>query len=438
MRRAISVTFLFCALAFQYAKAQNPNWQQASLIQNSYLPYTMYEDTAAGLLYLGSGPNGVRVFDGSTYTNIGSNLGATSIRTIIKYNDTIYAGGVCIGKYLVKWNGTDWDTAGIGANGAVGALYVYNGEIYAGGVFTTIGGISANGLAKFDGTAWSNVGNFPSNYNYGIGEIIEYNGELYIGGSFGDTAGNVMNIARWDGSQWNSVGGGFHGGFDEVACFEIFNNELYIGGLFTIADGNVGDRMAKWDGTTLSGVGGGMSIGQVHDLAVYNNALYAGGTFQEAGGVFASRIAKWDGTDWCGLGDTLNNVVLTLGLYNDELYMGGGFWLIGSDTVRYLAKWVGGNYVDTCGNTTGIIENSVPFPVSVFPNPANETAIFHFPALTGKGTVGIYDAMGREIFNEQINATQFNVDVSDQPPGLYFYKLEQGGEFLATGKLIIE
>lgn len=46
-----------------------------------------------------------------------------------------------------------------GCNGQVRALAVDSGgNIYVGGTFTTAGGVSANRIAKWDGSAWSALG----------------------------------------------------------------------------------------------------------------------------------------------------------------------------------------------------------------------------------------------------------------------------------------
>jgi len=45
---------------------------------------------------------------------------------------------------------------------------------------------------------------------------------------------------------------------------------------------------------------------------------------------------------------------------------------------------------------------------------AAETTHFH---------VFVYDLYGREIINQQYNTAKFNIDITTQPPGVYFVKL---------------
>jgi hypothetical protein len=65
--------------------------------------------------------------------------------------------------YIAKWDGTQWSPLGSGTNGpSVTSLTVFddgNGPaLYAGGTFTTAGGVPANGIAKRNGSQWSRVG----------------------------------------------------------------------------------------------------------------------------------------------------------------------------------------------------------------------------------------------------------------------------------------
>ncbi|MGB9613419.1 MAG: chitobiase/beta-hexosaminidase C-terminal domain-containing protein, partial [Candidatus Margulisiibacteriota bacterium] len=49
-----------------------------------------------------------------------------------------------------------WQALGSGMNGSVYALAVdSSGNLYAGGSFTTAGGVSANRIAKWNGSSWS-------------------------------------------------------------------------------------------------------------------------------------------------------------------------------------------------------------------------------------------------------------------------------------------
>jgi hypothetical protein len=82
------------------------------------------------------------------------------------------------------------------------ALTVYQGNLYAGGMYLTAGSVLANGIAKWNGTTWAdlNGGTWYNNFNaYGVNAMSVYSNDLYAGGLF-TTAGNVpvAYIAKWN------------------------------------------------------------------------------------------------------------------------------------------------------------------------------------------------------------------------------------------------
>jgi hypothetical protein len=87
-------------------------------------------------------------------------------------------------------------------NGQVNALAVSgNGDLYAGGSFTIAGGVSANRVAKWNGTAWSPVGSgFDCCY---ISALAISGSTVYAGGIFSMVGG--AGIAKWNGSSWSPV-----------------------------------------------------------------------------------------------------------------------------------------------------------------------------------------------------------------------------------------
>lgn len=252
------------------------------------------------------------------------------------------AGGVTVNG-IVKWNGSTWVALGSGMSGTypyVRALAVYNGDLIAAGEFTTAGGVSANRIAKWNGTNWSALGSgMTMGALQAVYALMVYNGELIAGGSFWYAGGvSVQNIAKWNGSSWSALGISFDG--SGVYRLTIFNGELVAGGGFSTPF----SRIAKWNGSVWSGLGSGTYGGSVNSLGVYNNELIAGGSFNIIGGVSAVNIGKWNGTSWSPLGSGLNGIPQAFDVYNNELIAGGSFTTSGGINANRIAKWNGTNW----------------------------------------------------------------------------------------------
>ena len=91
------------------------------------------------------------------------------------------------------------------------ALAVDGGEIYAGGDFLTTGEAAASHVARWNGATWSALAG-PSGAGVTAGSVRalavydDGNGTgLYVGGQFETVGGvTVNNIARWDGATWHA------------------------------------------------------------------------------------------------------------------------------------------------------------------------------------------------------------------------------------------
>jgi hypothetical protein len=103
----------------------------------------------------------------------------------------------------------------------------------------------------------------------------------------GGTSAN--RIAKWNGTSWSNLGTGIN---SSVFSLKVYNNNLIIGGTFSIAGGTNSNSIAKWNGSSWSPLGSGLNS-IVYALTIFNNDLIAGGMFTTAGGIPANRIAKW-------------------------------------------------------------------------------------------------------------------------------------------------
>jgi hypothetical protein len=234
----------------------------------------------------------------------------------------------------------DWFSLG-GIRGANGPVFVTtvdgSDNLYIGGDFTTAGGISANYIARWNGSAWSGLG---SGMNNEVRALAVSGSDLYAGGSF-TTAGGVSaaNIAKWNGSAWSALGLGMRGSFlpTFVYALAVSGSDLFAGGAFDTAGAVSATNIAKWNGSVWSALDLGMND-WVYALAVSGSDLYAGGFFTTAGGISANYIARWNGSAWSALGSGMDSRVYALAASGSDLYAGGLFTTAGGKVSAYAAR----------------------------------------------------------------------------------------------------
>ena len=268
--------------------------------------------------------------------------------------DFTSAGGI-LANYVARWDGatSSWHSLASGMGGGtlehspVYALAVGpDGSLYAGGNFTIAGGVAANNIARWDAatSSWHPLGSGVSSPVVTL--AIGPDGSLYAGGVFTMAGGVVANgIARWDGAQWYPLGVGMGGDYPRVDALAVGpDGSLYAGGYFATAGGVAANHIARWDGAQWHPLGSGMGdYGAVRALAIApDGSLYAGGGFAIAGGVAANNVARWDGTAWHALDTGTSATVWAVAVGLDgALYAGGCFISAGDTVVHHIARWDG-------------------------------------------------------------------------------------------------
>lgn len=344
---------------------------------------TVYDDGTGAALYAAgyfNAAGGVSAYDiakwnGSTWRPLGG--GSAAVDLMCAYNDgtgdKLY---VAASGSLVCWNGVSWQTL-LGPFVNISAMAVHNdgsGEaLYIAGDFTSIGGISVNHIARWNGTTWSAlVGGITSTFAsvYSMTTFNDGSGaKLYVAGNFSVIGGvSVNNIARWDGLSWQPLGAGVGA---SPRLMQVFDDgtgpKLYVCGAFSVAGGQPSDSMAAWTGNAWQQFSAGGIASYAATLGVFDDgsgpALYAGGAFTDAttGGV-ANHIAKWNGSAWTGIGAGTNGNVYSLTVFDDgadgrpDLYVGGWFTIAGGTPTSGLAELIacaGGTSSFCFGNGTG-------------------------------------------------------------------------------------
>jgi trimeric autotransporter adhesin len=212
---------------------------------------------------------------------------------------------------IARWDGAAWSPLGDGFDGEVLSLAMYGGELVASGRFDHGGAEPLRGIARWNGQEWLALGGglWRENLGPAIGAfaLAPHAGVLYAAGEF-NRAGDVeaRGIARWNGVEWSALGPGLEGGAGRALLVE--DGLLFVGGAFDSAGGAPASSIAAWDGVSWSRLGSGLEsffeYRDVTDLVSHEGRVYAGGTFEFAGGIRTNNVAAWDGTAWHAVGDT--------------------------------------------------------------------------------------------------------------------------------------
>ena len=271
-------------------------------------------------------------WDGSVWSAL--NIGTDNIvRALAVSGSDIYVGGDFTSagsasntRSIAKWNGGSWSALGTGTDGSVRALATSGSDVYAGGTFTAAGGVSDTAKiakAEWNGTSftWKALGTGGAQST--VFALAVSGSDVYAGGAF-TTAGGVANtkyIARWNGTSWNAMG--TTGMKYYVYALAISGSDVYAGGEFATAGGVANTaNIARWDGSTWNALGTG--IGNiVRAISINGSDVYAGGDFTSIGSATnMAYLARWNGSTWSAVGTAALSKTYALGSSDSDLYVG--------------------------------------------------------------------------------------------------------------------
>jgi hypothetical protein len=318
---------------------EDENGVQASEVLDLHCLYS------GGLEYDSGAPDGSQVFNQAVVT-------FTAFDPLFKADgyggaDLSFTQDVADAAYLIyrSTSGT-WTSAG-SVNGAIYAIVQgRDGNIYAAGNFTSIGGVSANRIAYWNGSAWNAMGSGLNAACYAL--AVSPEGYIYAGGAFAAPGGGTFNkMGVWNGSSWSDIGPVGTGFSDTVYAlkFDGYGN-LYVGGAFANlvnAGTVVCNGIAKHNGTSFSAMASGISGTTPIVYAIYTRGsryVYAGGS-NAAGAVFQrydGSAAAW--TDYAATGFTR---IYAIARAPKGYYLGGYITHSGSN-YQVIQLWNGVTY----------------------------------------------------------------------------------------------
>jgi len=239
--------------------------------------------------------------------------------------------------------------------GDVEALAVLNnGDVVAGGNFTTAGGTSVNSIARWSasGNTWSAMGSGITGGARHVNAMkVLPGGDLLIGGDFTTAGGvSVADVARWNPTTgaWSALSTGLSGPATSFAVLP--SGDTYVTGGFQTAGGIGASNIARWNLTTSvwSSLSPGID-GAINALSVIPGpsapgtaSLIAGGTITGAGGAPAGNVARWNSSTsaWFPLGSgTTGEVRAVLALFGGDAIVGGGLTSAGGLPASNIARW---------------------------------------------------------------------------------------------------
>ncbi|AGS80521.1 hypothetical protein [Leptospira alstonii] len=250
-----------------------------------------------------------------------------------------------------------------GANGTVTAMIVVGSMLVIGGSFTSVNGVARNGIAALD---LSNANVLPWYPNGGIAggsltvnDFCVKNNSLYLCGNFTSIGGVSRNgIAALDVTTAGVLSwypnGGVLGGEGYRLLLSSDTNKVYIGGSFTQIGGVGREKIAAFDASTGSVIGtwgptsppaGAGASPHVKDMVQIGNTLFIGGAFGVISGQGRLGFAALNANTGTLLdlyptnlgGDAVKPNIMTFASKNNQLHFAGFFSSVGGETRLSIA-----------------------------------------------------------------------------------------------------
>ncbi|MFO0782536.1 MAG: dockerin type I domain-containing protein [Phycisphaerales bacterium] len=324
----------------------------------------------------------ITIWDGSRWLPFGEGLNA-AILTSVVFDDgqgggpALYVGGIAnagLGEtfsYVAKWTGSGWQKLGLGLNGTVSSLAVYdsgNGpRLVAAGSFTKSGTTTVGSVAQWDGAQWSKLGSAaaPITNSYGLVAFADQAGSgttsLYAMGN----VSTQYKLARFNGTSWQVVSELTATNLGRAVVWNDGTGDaLWIGGFAMKINGVTAGSLVKFDGTNWSWPAQ-QPLGAVWAMTVLqqpkqsSSQLVLGGGILLSGPTQASRVVSFDGASFTPFQDGFDsNCAALTTIYSpafdqNVVVAGGAFTTSNGMPVNGVATYTGTEWRALGGGTSG-------------------------------------------------------------------------------------
>ena len=360
-------------------------------------------------------------------------------------------------------NFTSWQSDSLfGSGGDMNAIYASGTHVYVGGMFSFSGGSSVySNLCRFSqttgalDTSWHPQ---PNVMNFGITSIVKTNSNIFVGGDYSIINGvSRKGVAAYD-MNGNLTGFNQNSSSYEVISLFADGNYIWVGGNSSTLGGQLRYRIAQirisnatatcWNASATSSAWSTVS------------AIYVSGDTVYAAPVGSPQLSVFAGTPLPQpAGDSISGpdsvVAMQVAAYSVPFVSGHTYnWSItggsGSSTTNSInVTWGSGPngtvrvvennpsasncYSDTITQQVAIsfttfgdaYEDTRIKNFSVFPNPVTKELRIKNTELRIE-KVEICNVYGEKIFSQRptANSWQLTVNVSDFNPGIYFIKVK--------------
>ena len=329
---------------------------------------------------------------------------------------------------------------------AVSALALSaNGSIlYAGGSFTTVGGVAYNRLAAIDTSTASATPAFDPNVGGSVKTLVLSANEstLYTGGSFTTVGGVTYNRLAAINTSTASATPSFNPNMGSSVNALILSNDgskIFAGGSFTIANGVNSKSFLRIlpDGTIDQNFLHNFSS-TIYSMALSpdGSRLYLGGNFTTIDDISYPRLAAIntsDGTVISSFNPNVNNFIQSMVVSSDgsTLYIGGIFTTVGGVTYNRLAA------VDTTtASATPAFNPNMGGAVNSLLLSQNESTLYAGGDFTTVNSVtyrrlaalDVSNGAASTTFNPNVNVAISAIEFSLDKSYIYF-----GGSFTTVG-----